>query len=71
MLLAWGDLFYSINWRAATLSPLVIGVFSLSLPTSVGGNTTIYSNLNSILYQSLDQLAPHFSLLVILKKHPL
>lgn len=60
MLLAWGDLFYPINLRAATLSPVVIGMLSLSLPTSVGGNTTIYSHLNSILYQSLRPVSATF-----------
>ena len=70
MLLAWGDLFYSVNLRAVTLSPVVIGVLSPFLPTYVGEDTTIHSNLESVLHCPLDWLVPHLSLLGILKKHP-
>ena len=62
MPLAWGDLFYSINLRAVTLSPAVIGMLSLSVPPYVEGDT-IYCNLNSVLYHSLDWQVPDFSLL--------
>ena len=62
MPLAWGDLFYSINLRPVTLSPVVIGVLSLSVPAYVGGDT-IYCNLDSVLYHSLDWQVPDFSLL--------
>lgn len=68
MLLAWGDLFYSINSRAVTLSPVVIGVWSISLPTYMGGDTTICSHLYPVLYHGLDWLILHFSVLLILEE---
>lgn len=68
MLLAWGDLFYSINLRAATLSPVVI-VCSVSLYPLLWEEIPQFTLIWTQFYTRVwDQLAPHFSLLAILEE---